>query len=90
MPGLADHADKHRVGNMTVFERNWMALDVFLASVSQWRYYPGGHIQSLDYAAVHSVMQMLGIPQKKWSDTFYRVRAIEAGALEAIRNAKAK
>ena len=67
-----------------MFACNWLALNVFLNCTTQWRFNPGGAIQSLDYTALSAVMDMMAIPRKRRPDLFVRVRSIESGALESL------
>ena len=84
MPELAEHITSRALGNLVVFDCNWLALEVFLASCTQWRLRPSGEIQALDYTSLGAVMEMMNIPPKDRPDVFKRVRLIESGALPAL------
>lgn len=80
-----EEAEKMQFG---IHADNWVLLGVFLALATQWRVAIGltGIVYlGVDYGALPAVMQMLGIPRTKHSETFAAVRLMEAAAL-AIRN----
>lgn len=54
---------------------------------TQWRAGMGG-ATGLDYAALPSVMQMVGIPRKKWPELFEDIRTMEAAALNHMHKKK--
>ena len=62
-----------------VLEENWDAVRVFAVSATQWRLAPSGHRAGLDYAGVRVVAESLGA---SWEDVLWRVRLMEAPALE--------
>lgn len=69
-----------RQSEIPILSENLPALDLFLACQTQWRVAGmAGMPMGLDYVAVDIVRRELGL---KASDVMWRVRAIEAGALE--------
>ncbi|MCH8500150.1 MAG: DUF1799 domain-containing protein [Marinobacter sp.] len=70
-----------------VLPENFRAVEVFAACNTQWRYAGmTGTCTGLDYTALSAVMAMLGIEDaREIRDTFERVRLIESGALDAMR-----
>lgn len=44
-----------------------------------------GYPQALDYSALKAVVWMMNIPKKERPDLLRRVRAIEHGAVKALR-----
>lgn len=66
-----------------VWHECWPALEAFSACATQWRYFPMGGVQGLDYGSVHAVIQMRGVLDA--GELFDDVRLIEMGALAAMR-----
>lgn len=65
-----------------VFAENWPALQVFLRMGTQWRIAPDGRVQGLDYTALQTVMQLLGVEDT--AQTFIFIQDFETGALAAL------
>lgn len=75
--------------NYQVLPENWAAVQLFLQCATQWRH--GGMTAvrtGLDYTAVEAVMRITGIEQPQ--DTFWRLRLIEDGALQALADKQDK
>lgn len=59
-------------------------MQVFVACDTQWRHVGmTGITTGLDYPALEAVMRMMAIDDTR--DTFERIRTMESGALEALR-----
>ena len=58
---------------------NWDAVRLLLASQSQWRRGPSGHIVGLDYAGCRAAAKGAGIG---WRKNFEKLRIAEAVVLE--------
>ncbi|KIF80812.1 hypothetical protein TSA66_00925 [Noviherbaspirillum autotrophicum] len=67
-----------------ILPENQTTVDVFIAMSTQWRTGMGGPI-GLDYNALHLVMRMSSIRRDEWPFVFDGVRAMEAAALEKMR-----
>lgn len=67
-----------------MFEENWQALEVFIASSNQWRYAPMGGLVGLDAQSVLAVMEMHGVEKKDQANLFEKIRRIESGVLKAV------
>jgi hypothetical protein len=67
-----------------VWPDNSDAVNVFIASGTQWRSGPAG-LTGLDYGVLPTVMRMVGVPRPKWPDVFDGIRTMEDAALERMR-----
>ena len=73
-----------------VLPENEQAIRVFCAVQTNWNLIVGMASCSylgLDYKALHSVLQMLCIPRKRWPELFNDIRVMEQAALPLL-NAK--
>nr|DAG83662.1 MAG TPA: protein of unknown function DUF1799 [Caudoviricetes sp.] len=66
-----------------VWPENWESFWVFEALATQWRAGPGG-VMGLDYTAIPSVAEMLGVRKKHLQRIFQDLRVMEAAALHQI------
>lgn len=73
--------------SFSVFEENWLILQVFLAMQTQWRLVAGmagAAYQGLEYQALPVVWDSLGIVKKKRPEVFAGLRKMEVAALQVL------
>ena len=67
---------------LVVVPEAWPTLRVFLASATQWRMAPSGHLAGLDYRATRAAADGIGI---EWRRVFEGMRIMESAVLAAQR-----
>lgn len=68
-----------------VLPRNWLAVQVFQDCCGQWLRDAAGQYMALDRKAVQASIELWPVPGKQRSDTFHRIRVMEAVALEEFK-----
>lgn len=76
-------------GDVEVWPDNRQTVNVFIAMSTQWRTGSAGAI-GLDYGALPSVMEMLGVDAADRPEVFDGLRLMEDAALEEMRSQKGK
>lgn len=56
-------------------------VDLFWSARSQWRVFPSGAYQGLDYGAVMHILQLKQIPNDTWPQLFRDLQVMEFAAL---------
>ena len=82
-PEAVEFMKSQRPADFEVWPENWEPLETFMLCATQWRYFPMGGAQGLDYAAVRAVLQMHGVLDQ--SAALLDLRLLECGALAAMR-----
>lgn len=68
-----------------VWPDNMPVVEVFSDAATQLRRAGmTGVVTGLDYAAVHAVLAMRGIPRKQWSQIFDDIRVMEDAAIDFL------
>lgn len=62
----------------------WPAFNLFLRVQSQWRTGMAG-VTGLDYVALYPLIDRMNLDQREWDEVFDDVRAMEAAAIEQMR-----
>ncbi len=65
---------------MDVWPENWNALRLFQALRTQWRVGPGGPV-GLDYAALPTVLRLIGLRRRDAREAFEGLQVMEGEAL---------
>ncbi len=79
-------AARQRISDERAFEvwpECWDAVNFFYALSTQWKWLVGAKAMrsGLDYTAVASTMQMLGLPRRKRAELFEDIQVMESAAL---------
>ena len=82
-PEAIAHLQSQRPADLEVWPENWESVQTFMLCATQWRYFPMGGAQGLDYASVRAVLQMHGVLDQ--SAALLDLRLRECGALAAMR-----
>lgn len=82
-PEAIAHLQAQRPADLEVWPENWKSVETFMLCATQWRYFPMGGAQGLDYASVRAVLQMHGVLDQ--SAALHDMRLLEHGALAAMR-----
>ena len=82
-PQAIAHLQSQRPADLEVWPENWESVQTFMLCATQWRYFPMGGAQGLDYASVRAVLQMHGVLDQ--SAALLDLRLLECGALAAMR-----
>lgn len=67
-----------------VADENWAAWRLFCDVSTQWRYFPMGGPQGIDYPCLESAMRMIGVRNR--GEMFRKVKLIEHGAMARFRD----
>jgi hypothetical protein len=88
-------ADEARTWGLTVEEAsgpeveiwpdNLTTVNVFIASLTQWRIAPSGDRIGLDYTVLPTVLELTGVPKGDWQEVFSGIRLMEDGAMQQMR-----
>lgn len=71
--------------DVAVIPCNVLALEVFLAQETRWRYTPDGEMDGLDMAQVEATLNLLQVKRKKRPELFWKLRTMERAAREEMR-----
>ena len=82
-PEAVAHLQSQRPADLEVWPESWESVETFMRCATQWRYFPMGGAQGLDYTAVRAVLQMQGVLDQ--SAALSDIRLLEHGALFAMR-----
>ena len=77
--------DRHRP--VEIWPDQVAVVNLFSASLTQWRMGPAGPI-GLDYSAVESIMRMRKVPARDRSAMLDDIRIMERAALAAMREGR--
>lgn len=80
---LEEEADEPEL--FEVLPRNWLAVQIFMDCAGQWLRDVAGTPIALPRPAVQSSMQLWPVPAKQRSDTFHRIRVLEAVAAQEFK-----
>lgn len=70
--------------HLEIWPENWLAFEVFGASLTQWRVGMSGPT-GLDYTVLPVVMDLIDVPKESRAECFEGVRVMESEALKVIR-----